>query len=349
VDGYRRWMRPSMGFDTRPLLSANVENPNGIPVGPLLDLIGRLPGVQSAAASTSVPLRMRAASTRVAGARGAEAITVERAAVTPSFFGTLGARLLAGRGLQEGGAEPGREAVLGDTLASRLFPNGRALGATAWIDGVPHEVVGIVADYADRPLQPAGTRTRVYTGLPAAPTRVSFLVRAADPAGLTRSLARGLRDGAPGNVVGGSHTLDQVIRAGGEEILVGTAPLAPLISIGLLLTAAGVYGVLAFSVARRGRELAVRAAVGANGRQLVQLVAAQLFALVGGGLALGIGATFALSRVIRASGGAGSVFDPGPVAFVVPVAVVALLAAAAAWLPARRAGAIDPVRLLRTP
>jgi ABC-type antimicrobial peptide transport system permease subunit len=68
---------------------------------------------------------------------------------------------------------------------------------------------------------------------------------------------------------------------------------------------------------------------------------------VGAGVFPGLAVTFALARVIRAGGGAGSVFDPMPIAFVVPAALMIALGIAAAWLPARRAAAIDPVVLLR--
>jgi putative ABC transport system permease protein len=69
--------------------------------------------------------------------------------------------------------------------------------------------------------------------------------------------------------------------------------------------------------------------------------------LVGTGVFFGLGVTFALGRVVRAGGGAGSMFDPMPIAFIVPAALIVVLGIAAAWLPARRASAIDPVVLLR--
>ena len=102
-------------------------------------------------------------------------------------------------------------------------------------------------------------------------------------------------------------------------MLVGTAPLLPLIATGMLLTAAGIYGVLAFAITRRSKELAVRVAIGATGRDIVRLVTAHSLRLVVLGTCFGIGATFALTRVARAAGGGGSVFDPGWAAFVVPV------------------------------
>src|SRR5262249_57392198 len=75
----------------------------------------------------------------------------------------------------------------------------------------------------------------------------------------------------PGIAVASAWTVDQVIDVGGQELLVGTAPLAPLIATGMLLTAAGIYGVLAFAITRRSKEMAVRLALGASGQGLVWL------------------------------------------------------------------------------
>ena len=130
-------------------------------------------------------------------------------------------------------------------------------------------------------------------------------------------------------------------------MLVGTAPLVPLIAIGTLLTAAGIYGVLAFALTRRSRELAVRMAIGASPRDVVRLVAAHTVRLVLAGSAIGIGVTFVLSRIVRAAGGAGSLFDPAPHVFVWPVLAVIAIGAVATWVPSRRALRINPAVLLR--
>jgi ABC-type antimicrobial peptide transport system permease subunit len=116
----------------------------------------------------------------------------------------------------------------------------------------------------------------------------------------------------------------------------------------MLLTAAGIYGVLAFAVTRRSRELAVRVAVGAGRWDVVRLVSTQSLKLVAAGCTLGIGLTFALSRLVRASGGAGSIWDPAPTAFIVPLIVVAIIGAFATWRPSARALRINPADLLRT-
>jgi hypothetical protein len=143
-------------------------------------------------------------------------------------------------------------------------------------------------------------------------------------------------------------TDDDIREVVGQEILVGTAPLIPLIGIGLLLTTAGIYGVLAFAITRRARELAVRLAIGATNRHVISLVATQALRLVGIGAVIGVGLTFALSRVVRAGGGAGTLYDPPFVAFIVPAVILAATGIVASWIPSRRALKINPAIVLRT-
>jgi ABC-type antimicrobial peptide transport system permease subunit len=134
----------------------------------------------------------------------------------------------------------------------------------------------------------------------------------------------------------------------GQEMLVGTAPLVPLIAIGTLLTTTGIYGVLAFAIARRSKELALRIAIGASARDLIRLVSAHSLRLVAIGTVLGIAAMFGLTQIVRAGGGAGSPFDPTWPAFAIPVAIVVAIGALATWIPSRRAMRINPAVLLRT-
>ena len=149
-------------------------------------------------------------------------------------------------------------------------------------------------------------------------------------------------------MVANLYTLDEVVAIGGQEILVGTAPLVPLIATGMLLTAAGIYGVLAFAIARRSKELALRVAIGASRRDIVRLVTAHSLRLVAAGAIIGVGATFALGRIVRASGGGGSFLDPRWPAFLVPVLIIAAIGLIATWLPSWRALKINPAVLLRS-
>jgi len=326
-----------------------IENPGGVPVARVIDVARSLPGVQAVAASTAIPLGASGERVHVAvTANGDAAVATERAAIGPAFFPTLGVAMRAGRPFAATEVSEARTAIVNEALARRLFPGRSAVGTTVWIGNVSYDVVGLVADYANNPFRELNASPRIFVPLPDDPRRMTFLVRAADPDGLVQVLRREMRQAAIGNQVSGTYTLDEVRRASGQEMLVGTAPLFPLIGVGVLLTTAGIYGVLAFAVARRARELAVRVAIGASSQDLVRLITMHTLRLVATGATLGIGLTFGLSRVVRAAGGAGSVFDPPLSAFLVPIGVIVVIAVLATWLPTRRAAAIDPVKMLRT-
>ena len=352
IDGYLRTRRPQLGYPTRPLLSARVDNPAGVPTARILEVLENLPGVASAAAATSVPYGAIGPRVRVsADATESHAIVSERGAITAGYFSTLGVQIRAGRPFSAHDA--GRVAIVSETLARQLFQGRDPVGHRVWIADTSYDLVGVVADYASNPMRSGHFEPRIYVPLPVEPTqkaaRVHVLVRAVgDPAPLTQTIRRHVRDAVPGTVVASAITIDQVLAIGGRELLIGTAPLFPLIVIGMLLTMAGIYGVLAFAIARRSRELAVRIAVGATGRDLVRLVSAHTLRLVGVGATAGIAVTFGLSRIVRTSGGAGSIWDPGLEAFVIPVLIVIVIGAAATWIPSRRALRINPAELLRT-
>jgi putative ABC transport system permease protein len=345
LDGYRRAMRTTMGFDPRPMIVASVENPGGVPIARLLESALTLPGVRGAAASTMIPFGGRQATVRVAATPGGDDVAAQRGMVGAAFFSVLGVPLRSGRSFLPRESEEAGTAIVSESLAARLFRGSGAVGRSVWVGGRRCQIVGVSADHADNPLQKANAVLRIFAPLPAGSIpRIGFVVRTTDPTRLVQVLRRRFQQEAAGNTASVS-AVGELVRISGEEVLAATAPLVPLIAVGILLTSGGVYGVLAFAVARRGRELAVRVAVGARGRDLVGLVVKDMLRLTAVGLGLGVGLTFALTRVLRSGG----VLDPAPLAFSLPALVVFALAVAAAWLPARRAGATDPVVLLRMP
>jgi ABC-type antimicrobial peptide transport system permease subunit len=184
---------------------------------------------------------------------------------------------------------------------------------------------------------------------PKAITAVRFLIRGdGDPSSLVQPVRRTLRDSAVGLVLTGGYTMDSIRTVQGQEMLLGTAPLFPLIVIGMLLTSSGIYGVLAFAVSRRARELAVRVAIGADRGKQVRLVLSRSLRLLTVGSICGVALTFGLSRLVRAAGGAGTIYDPPWPAFVLPVVLVFVVGMVATWIPTRRALRIDPALLLKT-
>jgi len=354
IAGYYRARNADLGFDARPLLGVSVEGPadaGGI-LDDLVRVTSEVPGVVAVAASTSVPFVAAGAREQVSSAASAApVIAVERAAIRGPFFTALGVPIVGGRTFTSGETAETRTVVVNETLARRLFPNGAAVGATVWLSSVPHDVVGVVRDYASNPFRVAADEPRVFVPWQPAPAerQIRLVVRTAgDPAPIALALRREINRAVPAGVVSSAVTFDEVIRIGRREILAGTAPLVLLVSIGTVLTLAGIYGVLAFAVARRARELAVRVAIGASPRTLVWVVARRTSRLLGAGAGIGIALTYGLARMVRAGGGAGSLYDPPLAAFVIPVGAIVLVGLAATWLPARRAASIDPAALLRS-
>ena len=353
---YAKSLNDNPGFVTAPILSARVDHVNGITPEPILERIRGIKGVASAEVALTVPYLAIGPPLRASSDPStAEPISVRGGAIGPEYFQTLGVRMRAGRGFDArdtAASEP--VAIVNDALAGQLWSaasNGAvasALGRQVFVEGRPHTVVGVVTGYsvtAIRPVQPMVFTP--FAQLQEIPHRAEFVVRAvSDAAPLTQTIRREVDALGGGTVVAGVNTIEQIKQIIGQEIIVGTFPLFPLIATGLLLTAAGIYGVLAFAVSRRATELAVRMAVGATGRDLLKLVAAHSLRMLAAGTAIGIALTYALTRVAQGRGGA---FDsPGWEAFIVPMAIIALIGAIATLIPMRRALKINPATLLRT-
>jgi putative ABC transport system permease protein len=352
---YRKNLNDSPGFDTKPIFSAGVEDPNGVKSDALLARVRAIPGIAAAEITTTIPYLAGGVVRRAApDAASTAPIPARGGSIGPDYFSTLGVTMRAGRVFNAGdAANSARVAIVNDLLARQLWPEAvdaphAAVGRELWLEGQPHTVVGVVAGYAATATQPV--RPSVFTPfaqLQPPPKEADVMVRASgDPVPLTQTVRRELA-GIGGSVtVAGVTTIDQIKQIIGQEIIVGTFPLFPLIATGMLLTAAGLYGVLAFAVSRRATELAVRIAVGATGRDLLRLVAVHSLRMLGIGSAIGIGLTFALTRVAQGRGG---VFDsPGWQAFVVPMLLILVIGTIATLIPMRRALKINPTVLLRS-
>ena len=355
LSSYARSLTDSPGFDTRPMLSASVNDPEGLDPRLLLDRLRTLPGVAAVEVATTVPYLAIGPRRRVSpDPASVAAQQVRGGAVGPQYFSTLNVPMRAGRMFAEADtAGSDAVAVVNDVLANQLWPTAdaspaAAIGRQIFIEGRPHLVVGVVAGYAMTAIQPA--RPAVFTPfaqLQPPPRRAELMIRAAgDAAPMTQTVRREITATGGRATVSGVTTVEQIKTIIGQEILVGTFPLFPLIATGMLLTAAGIYGVLAFAVSRRATELAVRIAIGATRRDVLRLVAAHSLRMLGVGSAIGIALTFALTRIAQGRGG---VFDsPHWQAFVVPMLLILVIGTIATLIPMRRALRINPSSLLRT-
>jgi predicted permease len=352
IDGYRRGLIADVGFAPQPLLAATVQQRDGVNVEAVLARLGRVPGVASVAATTGMPYAgLGTQVTAAHDAGGSNTIEARQVEIGVGFFSTLGVTIRAGRGFTSSDTAATRSAIVNEAFARRLFAGGAAVGRPVRIGDRSYDIVGVVANYTSNLAGLENTHPQVFLPLSLegdAPPTVNFLMRAeGDPAQLLQTVRREIRDTAAGTEVRRLYTFSQMREIIGQELLVGTAPLFPLITIGLLLTGAGIYGVLAFAVTRRARELAVRLAIGATDRDVIRLITRHTSRLVGLGAVIGVGITFGLSRIVRAGGGAGSLYDPPPLAFLAPVVILIVIGLLASWIPSRRALKINPAIALR--
>ncbi len=259
---------------------------------------------------------------------------VSMSGVTPELFSVLGVTPFLGRTFSSAEVEADKSsiAVLNYPVWQRLFRGSPdVLGTAVWIEDRPHSVVGVMPE-------------RFWFSDMGAPIWTPLDVNTLGSDERLEVVVRRRADVTP--LVVSAFTFQSVIEQIGSEISVAIYPMTPLIATGILLTSAGIYGVLSFAITRRSKELAIRMAVGATGKHLLRLVAGLGLRLVATGIALGIAATFGLTRLVQ--GVSGVFASPSWPVFVMPVGVVLAIAVLATCVPSRRAVMIDPAVLLRT-
>jgi predicted permease len=274
-------------------------------------------------------------------------IVLDGAYVDEHYADALGLRLLRGRGIESADRDQTRRvAVITETMARELWPEEDALGREFRIsrEGEPFQVVGIVEDYkVDTP----GEAPKRYLHLPMRRDLLfaNYLVRTATPADrLVPTLERELRVLDPDLVFLDTGTLRDLADVRTFPIRAGAWLIGVFGVLALLLAAVGLYGVIAFAVSRRVREIGIRKALGAETGAVVGLVVRRGMVLVGIGGALGAILAAAAASMLGSVLFVG-VFDP--LSFAAALALLALVAALAHWVPAHRAASVDPMVALR--
>jgi hypothetical protein len=267
------------------------------------------------------------------------------------YFETLGVSVVDGRAFDNRDRpETPPVAIVNETVARRLWPRQRAVGESLLVEGTRHDVVGVVRDaqyvHAGEPPQPM-LYVSFWQLAPSSrqmgdsTTHVRVVGNAsAMLAPIRRELAALDRD-VP--VTGGtlSTRVDDAFR---RVRLAGTLVTYASV-VALFLSATGVYGLLSFAVNQRRREIAVRAALGAERRDLAQLIIRQAATLAGIGIVAGSIGAIATARLLVAM--LYSVQPYEPLVLLAACTAIAVVAGAATWLPARRAVSVDPSIVLR--
>jgi predicted permease len=274
---------------------------------------------------------------------------VANVAVSPEYFDTMGIAVLEGRVFDDRDREGAPlVAVINEAMARRYWPDGSAVGRTfTLVFGTsPYQVIGVVRNHRVSAVNEAPT-PYLHFAERQRPFRYNYLVAraAANPGAVLAAMRRELLAMEPGLVFINSTTMDQSI----EGALLPSRAAAALASgfggLGTLLAAVGLYGVIAFSVARRSREIGVRMAVGADARRVLGLVLRQGLGLAAVGAAVGALLAAAAAQLLGGLLYGVSPFDP--VAWTAALAVLLIAALLANLLPARRAMRVNPVAALR--
>jgi predicted permease len=318
------------------------------------DRVTAVPGVVSVSWATNLPL-FTPPSRRLSipgrtddlSSRGALAVVNT---VDVGYFDTAGVAITRGRDFTAGDREGGLAvAIVNETLARQYWPGGDPIGQRVSFVGedMPRQIVGVAEtvnyDNIGEPPQPC-----VYLPLTQnfADSTVLYVRTAADPAPLLPMVQRELRQIDDRLDAGDARTARTVI----DQALFGTTMSGGLLGVfgtlALALASLGMYGVMAYSVTLRRREMGVRLALGADSKSVLTLVLRDGLRLVGVGLVIGAVGAVALSLVISRFLYGVSPLDP--TSFLSAAAVLLSAAALACYLPARRASRLDPLTVLRT-
>jgi putative ABC transport system permease protein len=355
VSGFTTWVHPT---DTRPQVR----------LSELLERVRQLPGVQSAGVAyrflrrdnsppVNWPFEIFGRPPMSEGQRP----TAEHNAVSPGYFRALGIPLLRGRDFSEADTleSPG-VALVNESFVRRFFPNQDPLGQHVTgvskpgaldakdVYGLPvwYEIVGIVGDVKSLTSQPEPVPEvyRSYWQWPMQNPKL-FVRATGEPATLTAAIRREAKAVIPNLPQPNIRLLTDYV---GESIAQPRfqATLLTLFgALALLLAACGIYGVLAYTVAQRQREIGVRMALGAQPRNVLSLVIGQGLKLALLGASLGLVLALALVRLIQSL--LYGVKPTDPKTFAGASLLLVAVALLACWLPARRASRVDPMEALR--
>jgi predicted permease len=322
------------------------------------DAVASIPGVVAAEVTTQLPLGGNFDGNGVAAqdkplANPELAPSGQRYAVSTGYLRTMRIPLVQGRDFTEADVvdSASRVIILSAALVRRIWPGEDAVGKRVRIGGDDRPwmtVIGVCGD-----VRHTGLETTDLSGFYVperqwywADDQVVLVVRTAgDPAALAASVVRAVRSIDSGQPIVHVRTGSELIATSTARRRLAVTLFATFGIVATLLSAAGVYGVLAGAVAERRREIGIRSALGATPRAIVNLVLRQGLALAGAGLVLGLAGALALSRYLRTM--LFGIEPTDPVTLTATAVLLITVALGACLVPAWRAMRVDPVTALR--
>lgn len=353
--GLLRATRVDPGFETRGVLTVGFDTDAwGFSEAEarrfyqsLDERLAGLPGVTGISATTVLPLNFQSSGDAIdLDGTGTARVDIQQILVGPGYFEVLRLPLTAGRGItMDDKAESGRVAVINETMARRLGPAG-ALGRSFRYHGQPVTIVGIARDARYASLTEATPPVAYFPLAQEWRAQRNLLLRAgADPRAIAPTVARAIHETDP---AAPRATVVPLSTATGVALLPGR--VAALVTgvlglAGALLSIAGLYGVVAYSAARRTREIGIRLALGARREDVLRLIVREGMRLTAVGVLVGLGLATLATPLLRSLLFGLSPLDP--TVFVLMAAALGAVALLASYLPARRAADTDPMVVLR--
>lgn len=324
-----------------------------------LEKIRAIPGVAAAGTNLCLPLQGRCSSSVVLAVDGRRLAETEPReigihVVAPGYFESLRIPIIAGRAFDDRdrvGAPKG--VLINETAAKRLWPGvnpvGRTIRVATFYFGGGDSSVAVIGVVGDVRYAGAGQPAGVDLYVPALQARVAaatFVIRTTgDPLAVVEPARRAIRQVDPGLPIFSVRTMEEVARAATARNRFATTLMGLFSAMALLLAAIGVYGVLAYSVAARSREIGIRLALGAPRGGVVRLVLRQGMTPIVLGLAVGLAAAALSARVL--GGLLVGVAPTDPASYLSSAAALVGAGLMASYLPARRAARVDPSVTLR--
>jgi putative ABC transport system permease protein len=364
---FQRLMATDAGFRPDCVLTMRVPLPSAITdkkqqpayYTRIVERIESLPGINAAGFISPLPLANVDANATFA-VRGAapsrdQVQYVHLRCVTPGYFRAMAIELRRGRVFDASDSDSAPPVVvINESLARKYFLGRDPVGSEVTMDsegkGDYMKVIGVVNDVKNLEVA-AGFEPEMYRDYRQflfAPFAMTLAIRTSgtDPERLAGTVQKQIREINPDQPVSDVKTMERVVADNLAQPRFYTLLLAIYAVIALVLAAAGLYGVLAYSVGQRVREIGIRAALGASRLKITWLVVGGSLALVSTGLVLGIAGSLGLTRLLRSQLYQTATTDPGTFA---AVSIVLLgVAAAATYVPIRSALNVDPVEALRS-
>jgi predicted permease len=321
----------------------------------LLARVEKVPGVESAGAINWLPFGGDGSATsywiegRPVPPPTSEFVADVRA-VDPRYFRTMRIRVKRGDPFDaRANTESPKQVVVNEAFVRVHFPASNPIGEHVlmpWGDTLRGEIVGVVADTRHAGLDSAA-RPMIYWALKQFPTNFMTLVvrTTGDPMRLAPAIAREVRATDANQPFADPKPLDAYLSQSVAQRRFSLTLLGVFSGLALVLAALGIYGVLAYSVAQRTREIGIRMALGARDSTVARMVVREALGVVGVGLAVGVAGAVALTRVLGTL--LYDVSPTDPLTFTAVTLALGAVAVTASYFPARRAARVDPIVALR--